>query len=265
MVTTSRKVSPEERQRRLVRALTSLERGLIAIDEGDASGYDDVLRIARLLVLAGRGNRLLFRVAKDADAELLKLSVTPEADPLPGQTLPLVIAVGAIPSDGVPVANRPVRTRTLLHLKDLLGKKVLRIDGSVAPKEIVEKVCLTWEELLNLLANKMGASHSDDDVPRVFDEVYRHGFIGELHPLAFAVRAFGVALLRIGSDLCGQLGMTQFQLRSLMVGPDEKWIGEFHWYGRLGGRIGILVNAVSKAGAHMEISWKLERDSGGWP
>jgi hypothetical protein len=73
------------------------------------------------------------------------------------------------------------------------------------------------------------------------------------------------SLLRVGGTVCDQLGLGRFEARSLMVGNDEVWIGEFHWYGRIGGMVKILTNMVSRAGAPPSITWERDRASESWP
>lgn len=188
----TRQVRPDELRARLFRALRSLERGLIAIDDGDASGYDDALRAIRLLALSGRGNGLLLRVAAQDSIELPKICITPPAESVPDAEEPLVFAMGAIPAEGVPRPSDPRWPEQLVSLTELLHQRVLYLDGSIAPRELGGSARLSWEELLVLLANKMGASHVDDKVPLVFDEICRYCFVDGIHPLAFAVRSFGV-------------------------------------------------------------------------
>jgi hypothetical protein len=251
---------------RLARVSRSLERGLDAIDVGDSSGFDDVLRSVRLLVLSGRGNRLLFRVSQERAIELRPLAITRPPEAVPGEELPLVFGLGGIPADGIPQPSRPMRPRLTVTLSELLKTKVLHVDGSIAPVELGGTADLTWEELLGLLANKTGAMHADDHVPTVFDEVLRFGFVSNLHPLAVAVRSFGVSLLRLSSYLLGESGLPTVTDRSLGFGQDDLWVGEFHWYGRLGGLVKILINTGARTGSEpLQVRWERDRSSPGWP
>jgi hypothetical protein len=223
------------------------------------------VRVLRLLLAPGDGNRLLFRLAQALDHPLSDVVATPGVAPLPQASEPLIFGLGAMPATGVPASPDTTR-RALIPINKLMSRKVLVINGSIATADPSACCSYSWAQLIGLVANKLGSVHADDQVPVAFDEVYRFGLVDGIHPIAFAVRALAVETSRVGATLLTATGYdVKIVPRSLLVGPNEIWIGELHWYGHFGGMVHVFLNAVSRVGKPPEVKWTRERDTLAWP
>jgi hypothetical protein len=261
----TRAATTQELVNRARRAVESLDAGVDAIDNDCARGYDDVTRALRLLLAPGDGNRLLLRLIGDQGLPMPRVTATPPVTPLPRATQPLIFGMGAIPATGVPASAQTTR-RAEISIDKLMSKKALFVDGSIANTATSVSGSYSWAQLIGLVANKLGAVHADDQVPVAFDEVYRFGLVEGVHPIEFAIRAIAVATCQAGVESLTAMGEDlAIPSRSLLVGPSEIWIGELHWYGRLGGMVEVFLNAVSRAGSPLSVRWTREPNASRWP
>ena len=261
----TRAATTQELVNRARRAVESLDAGVEAIDAGFARGFDDVTRALRLLLAPGDGNRLLLRLIRDQGLPMPQVIATPSVAPLPRATQPLIFGMGAMPAIGVPASAQTTR-RAGISIDKLIAKKVLVVDGSIADTATSISGSYSWAQLIGVVANKLGAVHADDQVPVAFDEIYRFGLVEGVHPIAFAIRAMAIATSQAGVESLTAMGEDMvIPSRSLLVGPSEIWIGELHWYGHLGGKVEVFLNAVSRAGRSLNVQWTREPNASHWP
>lgn len=261
---TTRKLSDGELKNGIARAAQVLDRGIGAIDGGDPLGYGDLLRSLRLLTGRGQGDNLLRRTAKGTGRKLAKTEVTQPPWRIDGVSEPLAFGLGSIPlEDAIRTGDGFQRTPTWVEFDRMMRQQVLIVKGSWADQEATATGSFTWEHLIGVVANKFGTMHLDDQIPEVFDEIFRFKFSNGVHPVAFALRAMGIAVRRIALDLLGPDDSPSLPDRSVMVGETSLWLGELHLYGRLGGMVRVYMLHGS-TDPKIELTWKREAQEWVW-
>lgn len=184
---------PDELADHVVGRLRVLDRGITDLDRGDEHGLDDIVAAARALASGGRGDRMLFEFAREVGEAP---AVHPVTVPVPDDSA-ITFATGALPvPDGGAGAASPRSLQALMGMRCLV---VVASDGAQQRK-------YTWDELVRHVAAKLGAVHSDSDVPVAFDEISRFEMAGQ-GALGYALRNLGVVVSRHAHSLLATAGL----------------------------------------------------------
>lgn len=264
----TRSATPRELADAAQRALRTLDQGLAAVDSEDWLGFDTIAQRLRLLVGRGPGNSLLRRIADGTDTPLRPVVIAQPSSPPsqgPGRG-PLTLAVVNLPVDQTmffPFLLEHVQ------LFDLMRRPVLGVDRHFASIErstaASQLRMMTWDELLALIANKLGPVHVDDDVPKVLDDIAGVAVMG-LNPAAIALRALAITTGAVGRALLHDIGVhpTVEEPRTYLVG--DHCLGRVRVWGRLGGLVDVDILGSSRAGSTnpVTVRWTTD-DPPLWP
>jgi hypothetical protein len=182
-----RPLSPDELMNSATLHLTRLARGVCEMDENVPEAVIDVSASLRQLVGHGRGNRLLQRLAESNVTLAPRLgAVANEIDTSPRKNIRF--ALGAFPTELAAPSGA-----TGPELPQFLKLKCLR----VASPRLQEEVTYTWDDLISVVANKLGCIHTDDERRAILDDLACY-LVADLPALRYAIRTIGAAISSLG-------------------------------------------------------------------
>lgn len=251
-MTGTRRITPEEQWAALVRALEDLDEAITLVDTGNVRAFDTIAQRLRLLAGTGKGSNLLSRTAHELKLTLAPLTTT-STPHLDDRGESLTFAIINLPLDDT-VCPEPLKE---VPLSTLMQHPVICIDPHFASAERATAPPalknLSWQMLVSTVANKLGAMHVDDDIPAWFDDVVRYKTLG-MNPVAYSLRALGIAVLRCGADLAERAGRS-VKLNSHSYIVADHWLGELRVWGRVGGMVYIEILAGGPSRIHQPFGW----------
>ena len=157
------------------------------MDQGELDALDAVVAALRGLVAVGKGNGSLLNLIRDRSADHPMPRVSEPADASPE----VQFSLGAVPAPDVS-SEDGVTPRSMSALMDM---RCLTVRTKADLDETY-----TWDRLVREVANKLGAVHSDAEVPLAFDELAAIG-VANQDAVAYALRHLGVAVSRIAHQV----------------------------------------------------------------
>lgn len=228
MTVTTRPRTADELIEQVRRHLHRLVRGVQELDSGEDAALDDVVSALRVLVTGGQGNQLLQQLAREAGAHVRPGRVT-ESVP-DGEDI--TFGVGAVPlADGDPSGVEPRSLSRLLNMRCL----VIRLESG-------EQLRYTWDTLVSTVANKLGAVHSDREVPVAFD-VLKAYIATDAEVTAYALRHFAVLVGRCAAELLSSVGSPPAAVSLPIPAAGRAWTGD------------MLIRHSAGSGATYEVSF----------
>lgn len=206
----------DELAEQVVRQLRRLDRAISELDAGDQYALDDIVIALRSLAGGGKGNHTIAELAQITDAAP---RLHPVSTPV-GEDATLTFATGALP---VADTHAPgAQDRSPRSLGALMKLRCL----TVTPPENDQQRTYTWDQLVSAVANKLGAIHSDAEIPIAFDEIHRFETAGQ-PSLVHALRNLAVVVARYGHDVLTAAGFGQLLSRPNHPIPaaGRVWVG----------------------------------------
>lgn len=199
----------------IVRQLRRLDSAIIELDDGDEYALDDIVIAIRSLAGQGKGNHTLTELARTIDdvPDLHPVSAPANDEPT------ITFATGALPVADTHIASSDQAPRSLGALMNLNCL-------TVTPPEDNQQRTYSWDQLVSAVANKLGAIHSDPNIPVAFDEIQRFETAGQ-PALVHALRNLAVVVSRHGHQLLDaanvEHGLPEPTHRIPAVG--QMWVG----------------------------------------
>lgn len=162
------------------------------LDEGRAYAADDLAVVLRCLLCAGKGNRVLMRLAQTEGLDIVpcvRLS-----RPAPNDD-DVFFAVGSIPVDE---QGATADGATEVTLKKWMSRRALVITSAGS------RATYTWDQFLSTYAEKWGGAHLDEIVPPHLRMIDDHA-AGSLPLSNYLLRMAAVAAWDIAQRILGEV------------------------------------------------------------
>lgn len=193
---TSRPRRIEELVGQVVRQLRRLDRAITELDQGDEDALDDIVIAIRSLACGGKGNHTITQLAWELEEVPDLHPVTAPAD----NDEAITFGTGALPVADTHAAGAsnqiPRSLEALMNLRCL----------TVTAPEDNEQRAYSWDQIVSTVANKLGAIHSDQEVPVAVDEIRRFESAGQ-GTLVHVLRNLAVVVARHGYDVLSASGV----------------------------------------------------------
>lgn len=176
--------------------LRRLIEAVFKMDEKSPQAVMEVSTSLRQLVAHGQGNRLLQRIAKRGLTSTPRLKQIEDGIDT-SKRRDIRLALGALPSE---LVTQRVTAGT--ELEAFLLMPCLR----VASLKRKEEVIYTWDELVSVIANKLGGAHTDEELPEILDDLACY-LVAGVSVLRFALRTCAAAIASVGQMQVGEAGI----------------------------------------------------------
>lgn len=193
---TSRPRRIEELVVQVVRQLRRLDRAITELDQGDEDALDDIVIAIRSLACGGKGNHTITQLARELEEVPDLHPVTAPAD----NDEAITFGTGALPVADTHAAG--ASNQIPRSLEALMSLRCL----TVTPPEDNDQRAYSWDQIVSTVANKLGAIHSDQEVPVAVDEIQRFESAGQ-GTLVHALRNLAVVVARHGYDVLSAAGV----------------------------------------------------------
>jgi hypothetical protein len=241
-----RPATSEELSTSLALNTNRLLRGVAEMDAGSPEAIFDVVAALRQLVAHGDGNHLLQRTAP----------VQPRVSPLVEQVAKRAVGdvrfeLGALPAGGT--ADLAVAVDEMLKLRCL----------RIVSRKLQEEVVYTWDGLISMVANKLGAIHTDAHRAEILDDLACYMVAG-VPALRYALRTIGAEVGKTAASVVGSLG---HEVRFPV--PDVYRDGEVELHslrvvGSIGGDMEITAGIRHRGGRAQQVAGWIERGDPDW-